>query len=140
MIINGFSSSSIASSVWANAARTLTNPSGIWSETTRNLSAMGSSLLTPSHVTNTVVSGGTQVDLRPAAGKSRNVSLAGLGSSTVAIQLGIWDGTSFITMAQSAVAAGIGLFLTGDSAVGPLVKLTGANSGAYQAYIEDWTQ
>lgn len=119
MIISSITSAAVASSVWANATRTLT--------TNVNAATAVGTLAS--------VAAGVVLDLRPAAGKLREVCASPAGLANVLC--GYYDGTTFTPCTPSAGFSDIWAGMCGPS-FGLAVKNTaaGANNVAYSGI--DW--
>jgi len=119
MNINTLTSSGVATSVWTNATRSLTaDPATdagaaalIWGHGTRTLT--GDSVTFTTFQTRTSLANGGTLDLRPAAGKTRWVSV-GCGAASVCPV--IYDGTNQdgqVTATSATIFSGFGNNTTG---------------------------
>jgi hypothetical protein len=105
MNINSIPGANIAASVWTNATRTLTDAAAVWAQAARTLTdaavvwAQATRTLTadPNPFTDVTANGvalaaAAVLDLRPAAGKRRLVTMMAGNASMV---LGSYDGATF---------------------------------------------
>ena len=126
MNIGGVNSAGIANSVWTNA--------------TRNLTGMNSAVMVIVTVVAASLANATQVDLRPAAGKFRDICvvISSLGAAGSALP-SCYDGTTFRSMV--AVTNQMEQYiLKGSNALGPAINNTGTNAVTYNVMGVDWVQ
>jgi len=137
MFILSITPGQIAGAVWVNATRVLTadpftdagGATLVWTHATRQLSSLAANL-TGIQSINTSVGAGAVLDLRPAAGKFRHVSISQeSGTGCVAA---LYDGATAI-LDVSAVKM---VTLVGNNTVGPAAKNAsgGALPVAYSGY------
>ena len=111
MLINSLSSSVIATAVWNQATRKLTN--GILSATVSSASS-------------TALAAGTGVNIQPSAGHiqfvSAFVTVVASGSG-----VGLYDGTTFVAFSQTAGMFGPGLTLSTNSVYVRIYNNSGAS-------------
>lgn len=106
MYINSFSAAGIASSVWNQAARTLTaDPATdagaaalVWGHAARQITSLAPAFAGIGALS--VVANNVVLDLRPAASHFRMFVLSPITSLT--IQFGVYDGTTFTGTASGA--------------------------------------
>jgi len=144
MTIGGISSANIATTVWANATRSLTaDPATdagaatlVWARATRQLTSVASVQILFSQFSG-VLAASTTFDARPGAGTSRMYSMAATGGAGT-IVLGFYDGATFHATVIGASANLPGL-ICGINAAGVCFRNTdGANSSNYNYCGWDW--
>jgi len=135
MNINSISANSIAASVWTVATRQLTNPSGVWSDATRQLTSIAALVTTASNLSS--VSTGAILDLRPAAGKFRDINFGGGNVNTW--QVGSYDGTTFTTFIGTANNANDILRGVATSANGMVLRNNAAGSVNATVQYAEWS-
>lgn len=91
MFISSISTGSIASSVWTNTTRNLTNPSGVFSDAVRTLTSIAATFSAVSG--RSVVGTGVTLDLRPSAGVFRHI-VVGDTTQTSTAQVVLYDGVN----------------------------------------------
>ncbi len=145
MNINSFTASSIASSVWAAATRTITaDPATsagaatlVWALATRTLTANPATIANINGNGTLALSG--LLDLRPASGKVRVVSFY-LRDASNRMQPGTWDGVTLLGFADLTLIN----FLVeswGGPSVGLAIKnFDGASGHTYSYMGYDQTQ
>lgn len=134
MILNSFTGTGVAASVWAAAARTLTNPSGVWNDATKAINGIKAAF-TYTAQTDTTLATGVNVDFQAAAGAMRFVSCV-MTTPNVAGASGaiaIWDGTTtrIITAIGQNATNGVFQGLSGNS-----VRMKLANNGTQTNNIQ----
>lgn len=114
--------------------------SQFWAAATRSLTKIGTSLDTGS-VANTTLAIGTTLDLRPAAGLIRILSISFNTADANGAQLGMWDGsTKVIGIKSGAASSGNMQMIHGTSAAGPYLQNVGGVSACSYCYrVDDLT-
>lgn len=127
MIINSVPSASIAASIWTAA--------------TRNLTGLGAGSVVLISQADTTLAAGASLDLRPAAGKHRDITIGVLAGAAAAATISQWNGTTSRVVTSINANSSGGQYVCGNSVVGPiLINLDGANALHYTYGGADWTQ
>lgn len=125
MIIGSISSGQVASSVWASAARTLTG--------------MGASVSLAA-IANGSLAASTLLDVRPAANVGRMFSCAVAANAAAAVQVGLYDGSTFKPVRPGAAATVEGDVFFGNVTVGPAIQNGITNAVNYHYTVVDFKQ
>lgn len=118
MQLNSLSTVGIATQVWVQATRTLTNPTGVWADAARTLTAtptVRSSLMSNAGS----IAANTLLDLRPSANTVRQIVLM---PSAAAFQYGTYDGTTFGAQITSLPTTTPTLVVIGAGTLGAAIK------------------
>lgn len=143
MMLNSISTQSVATSVWGSATRNLTNPTGVWADATRNLTSLGAGVVVLSNTSGTTLAPSTVLDLRPGAGKFRDLTLIVTAGAAGTCQVGLIDGAGNMRAMTTVAATNTGgnQLNGGGATVGPGAKNNDAANNALIYYsIGDWTQ
>lgn len=120
------SSGAVAKSVWNSAVRTISN--------------FGAGLATSLGVVQTSLAASTSIDLRPSAGKLREITVGMLAGAAGSSLVQVFDGTHAIQIVTVAQSGAGGTFITGNSTVGPRLQNNDATNAAQYEYAGiDWT-
>jgi len=135
VFINSLASAGVASSVWSALTRTLTNPSGVFSDATRTLTSVNPTQ-SAFGIVNTSLAAGAIQDLRPAASTMREGCFVFQEASNV-VPL-IYDGTNSGLVGGTNLNVGFFTF-KGNPTVGGAIKnqSAGALNVSYAGF--DWT-
>ena len=140
MQLNSLSTVGIATQVWVQATRTLTNPTGVWADATRTLTTLGTGAVTFAQTNNGSLATSTILDLRPAAGIAREVSVAIQSGAAGSALIGYYDGVTFVTGVTVAPTSSDQRSGHGNSTVGLSLKAGGNNAAPYSYVAQDWNR
>lgn len=139
MIISSITSAAVAASVWNSAARTLTNPSGVFSDAARSLTTIKNIQSTIATAFQSLAASGS-LDLRPATNVSRAITIA-IKNANGFNEIGLGDGTNLIpTLGGMGTGGTTGGNVYGSNSVGPYLKNGSATTAtSYHVAGWDWT-
>lgn len=112
----------------------------VWGNATRTLTGLGTTTLSFTNLGNTPLANGVSVDLRPAAGKARFITILGQALTNVTWTQQLYDGTTFVPGFSAASGAALTEIMIGSNAFGPALKNTGTVSGTYDFAAIDLAQ
>lgn len=119
--------------VWGAATRTLTSPSGVWQEATRQLTSIAANFTGFQNI-GSVVATGTQLDLRPAAGKFRHLHASAPASA--ASQFQQTDGTTGVNVI--AVNTQLQFYSVGNPTIG--IRYNNQSGGSVTVTYQGWDE
>jgi len=141
MRFSAITSAAVATQVWAAATRNLTNPSGVFSDATRNLTGLGAGAMAMISVIRSTLAASTALNVQPAALKFRELSVLLIAGAAGTLVANLYDGTS-ITSIVSAAAGGLagGQIQSTNGLYLRLVNNDGTNSSTYSYAGVEWGQ
>lgn len=141
MFVNSLTTVGIANQVWAQAARTLTNPSGVFSDAVRTLTSFGTGPLVILNAQNGSVAASATVQFTSSAGLITEIELSAIAAAAGTMTYAINDATNLYTWqtvnANNAWTQRV--ILTGTQIV-QLHNNDGANAGKYTYTAAKWVQ